>query len=161
MGASVVNADTTGRNMQSCGLNGDLQDRIADCQNKNGKDAIRAQDWVLVMRDESDGEFVEAWMIKGTDQLWLSPEKGTFTFDEAKKQCHSRGFWLASRQEFEKAEDAGMREALFFLKGKLWWTYTHSDFPGAAFFYNGTRGYTDDGNKTVPHSVVCTIKILN
>lgn len=143
--------------LQPCGLTGSVSDRIQDCKNINGQDAIRAKDWVLVTKTQGEG--AESWMESDSDLIWLQPEPGSFTWQEARAACAAKGLWLPNRYEFDRADDQGMRQVLPFLRRKLWWTYTESDFEGAAFFYNGTRGYTDDGNQTEKHRVVCAMKV--
>lgn len=79
--------------------------------------------------------------------LWKDPSGLTWgvltpeyvTKSEAEAFCRYLGLALPSRQDFERAESAGLRDHLRAVRGKGFWSSTEAYF-NAAYAYNGDSG---------------------
>lgn len=162
--AISAQAEEAQRAPVACGERGSWEQRVADCKTRNG--ALASKEvaveggarvaWNLAFRGESSDVATvnEIWIDSENGLVWGPRLDGSFEYSEALRACRA-GWRLPTSNEFRSSEDHGMRQVLKNLSGKIYWTATPSDYPTAAFYYDGSDGFTEDGNRDVAHSVRC------
>lgn len=146
-----------------CGLNGTLAERTEDCRRVNPAQSTEVKvegqrggsyRWQLVMSESDDkGRARETWFDHSTGLQWGPRLELTLNYEQALTAC-PKGF-LPSSEDYMEAEAHGLRSVLTDLHHRRYWTSTPSPYETAAYFYNGTEGYVDDGSRNVRHSVRC------
>jgi|GEM_PF-3106283 len=161
----AVHAEVSEQRAVLCGAKGSLEARIADCKRKNGSGASKEikvdggeHVWKLVARVAVDANqgYGEFWLETASGLVWSPRVSGTFTHDQALVAC---GEWqLPTADDYRDAESRGLRDVLKGLAGKLYWSSTRSDYETAAYYFSGSGGYVEDGNRDVKRSVRCVVQ---
>ncbi|MGE4108132.1 MAG: hypothetical protein AB7F66_13030 [Bacteriovoracia bacterium] len=153
-------------NFRACGGSGKVADRILDCRERNREEATQVYtnwgkrvktEWFLVTKDA--GKAQETWLDTTANLVWGPTLDEKYNYAGARKACRDRGMLLPTARDYLTADENGLRWLLEDLCNKHFWTATRSQgYEDAAYFYNGSRGYVDDGNQDVLRYVRCILR---
>lgn len=149
-----------------CGLSGNTDERIEDCQKKNhaaaefladGESKGSAYAWKLVRKTAETAEVSGAYWLDVLSHVIWAPALSKREQERAIKDCQSLHQSLPEDRDYRSAETHGIRQVLPEMLGNVYWTVSQSPYPESAYFFAATEreGYIDDGNKKIGHLAQC------
>ena len=150
--------------ISSCGLIGNVEDRIKDCSSQDGS---QKEGFVLVTRTRNHKE---VYQEISTGLLWTDRLSKLYNHRErALKACNevveemgwiSAQWKLPSRKEYAEAERSGIRNVSDIREWWFWTSSTRNPHGGGSYFYNGYHGHFDVvHSNTISGAVRCTVKV--